>query len=199
MHVASVVPVSANDRTYSVAIPESLIDRITPGQRVRIPIGRRDRIIEAFVLDISTGEWNSTLKFIDSLVDERSWLSPHLLELGRWLAGYYAAPLGKALSIMVPAVVRRQSGYRRVRYIWRDQPVSQIAETAARIGPKQRLLLESLPDGGEAVLADLIGSRIQVSMATLREAVKRGWVKERFEKWLNEALVNGLDQWKRQL
>ena len=24
-------------------------------------------------------------------------------------------------------------------------------------------------------------------------------VKERFEKWLNEALVNGLDQWKRQL
>ena len=63
MHVASVVPVSANDRTYSVAIPESLIDSITPGQRVRIPIGRRDRIIEAFVLDISTGEWNSTLKF----------------------------------------------------------------------------------------------------------------------------------------
>ncbi len=41
MQVASVAPVSAFDRRYSFAIPENLIGGIAPGQRVKVPVGRR--------------------------------------------------------------------------------------------------------------------------------------------------------------
>ncbi len=182
MHVASVVPVSAIDRVYSFAIPESLLAMISPGQRVRVPLGRHDRIVEAFVLDISECDWNNTLKFIESPVEDQNWLGRHLLELGRWISRYYCTPLGRTLSAMVPVVVRKRSGYRRVRYVWLDGSLEDILRSSARIGPKQRKLLESLPAGGEAVRADEICKQIEVSTATLRETVNKGWVKQRIEK-----------------
>ncbi|MCZ6654791.1 MAG: primosomal protein N' [Planctomycetota bacterium] len=182
MQVASVVPVSAFDRLYSFAIPENLSRAIAPGQRVSVPVGRRGRLIDGFVLDISEREWDTTLKFIDSPIDDRSWIDAHLLELGRWIARYYCAPIGRALAAMVPATVRKQSGFRRVRHIWRAQLMEEIEASATRIGPKQRTLLEALPGGGEAVRADEICERIGVSSATLRETIKRGWVAERIEK-----------------
>ncbi|MCH8880943.1 MAG: hypothetical protein IID34_13820, partial [Planctomycetes bacterium] len=62
MQVASVAPVSAFDRLYSFAIPENLVSTIAPGQRVAVPVGRRGRLIDGFVLDISEREWDTTLK-----------------------------------------------------------------------------------------------------------------------------------------
>lgn len=182
MRVAAVVPTSPIDRVYSFAIPEPLTDDISAGQRVRVPFGKGNRLVDGFVLDVSECKWNSTLKFIDSIVDHKSWLSGHLLELGKWLSDYYCTPAGRTLSVMVPAVVRKQSGYRRVRYVALSSALEDIVASSPRIGPKQRQLLEALSARGGSVEAASVCEQAGVSTATLRQAVKRGWVSERIEK-----------------
>ena len=47
------------------------------------------------------------------LIDEEPALEPHLIELGRWIAGYYCAPLGEVLRVMAPVAgeVRQSKVY----------------------------------------------------------------------------------------
>ncbi len=54
------------------------------------------------------------LKRVERLMDEEALLSEDLMELARWIAGYYCAPLGEVLRGMLPltAEVRRQWIYR---------------------------------------------------------------------------------------
>ena len=54
------------------------------------------------------------VKAVERVLDEAPLLSAELMELGRWVAEYYCAPLGEVLRGMVPlgAEVRRQFVYR---------------------------------------------------------------------------------------
>lgn len=182
MPVATVAPVGAGDRIYSFAIPRHLVDHISPGQRVLVSLGKSGRLKEGFVVEVSPAPWNSTLKLIDSTLEEHSRLSPHLLDLGRWLARYYCCPLGRTLAAMIPEAVRSRSGYRKVRYVWLIEPLEAILHSAPRIGPAQRRLLEALNSAGGPVPADVVCERKATSVATVRTAVRRGWIAERIEK-----------------
>ena len=44
-------------------------------------------------------------------------MTPDLLELARWMAGYYAAPLDSVIEAMIPAAVRRGARPKEERYL----------------------------------------------------------------------------------
>ncbi len=180
--VASVVPVQPIDTVYAFEVPEALADQIAPGQRVRIPIGRHNRRVDGFVLDVSERSWTTTLKPIDSLLDRHSYLNAELLELGRWMARYYGTPLGRTLAAMVPAPVRDQSGFRSVRWLRLALPLGHIVQTATRLGPAQRAVLEALAAAPAAVPADTLGRDLGVSSATVRGLIRKGWITQQVEK-----------------
>lgn len=113
--VATVTPVAALDKLYSYSVPPEFADRIQPGMRVEVPFGRKGTPRLGFCVSVAMEGWTTTLKPIRDVVDDEPLLSPRLLELGKWVSDYYCAPLGRALEAMVPAAVRRQSGFRRVR------------------------------------------------------------------------------------
>lgn len=114
--IATVTPIAPIDRRYSYRVPDTLASTLAPGMRVVVPFGRRDRPADGFCIDVSEGVWDSTLKPVLELIDERPLLNTRLLELGRWIARYYACPLGRTLDLMVPAAAKRHAGWRRVRY-----------------------------------------------------------------------------------
>ena len=179
--LASVIPVIPIDKTYTFAVPDEMVNHLTRGQRVRVPLGKSRRLVEGFILDLSQGQWNNSLQYMESIVEPQSWLGDELLTLGRWMAEYYGSPLGQVLASMVPPAVRKQSGFRTVRLIQLAQPIDQIS-TTARLGQKQRLLLESLSKYDTPIDAADILREAGCSTATLRSAVKRGWVLEQVVK-----------------
>jgi len=115
--VAAVAPIAPIDKEYSFRVPPELADKVEPGRRVEVPLGRRGRITPAFCVALDARPWDSTLKAIHAVIDAESFLTPELLELGRWMSRYYACPLGRTLAALVPEAVRRQTGFRTVQRV----------------------------------------------------------------------------------
>lgn len=146
--VALVAPVAALDRLYSYLVPAEFADRVQPGVRVEVPFGRKGAPRMGFCVSVSQENWTTTLKPLQGVVDDEPLLSPRLLELGRWMAEYYCAPLGRALEAMVPAAVRRQSGFRRVRRL-RLTPAGEKALEARAVGSAVRTTDDIAAHGGD--------------------------------------------------
>ena len=96
--IAEVAPVAPIHRTYSFAVLPEMEHAISAGQRVMIPLGRSGRLVQGFVVLLTRRVWDSTLRPIRSVVDQVSFLTPELIELGQEIARHYACPLGRALT-----------------------------------------------------------------------------------------------------
>lgn len=93
---------------------------ITPGDRVRVPLGRRDTAAPGIVVRIGGAELLDGFppsKVKSVLGRTGSALPAGLLPLAEWLAHYYVCPLGMALSSMMPAAVKRGTGTRQTTYL----------------------------------------------------------------------------------
>ena len=93
------------DKLFTYRVPSELRERIRPGCRVIVPFGRGRAT--GYVVSVgSQAPAAVKLKAIASLVDEEPLITPALLDCARWMAGYYAHPLGETLRAVLPAGVR---------------------------------------------------------------------------------------------
>ena len=174
--VATVALLRPIDKTYSYRIPDELADRIQPAMRITVPFGRQDRIATAFCLAVSTEPWQSTLKPVLSLVDEVPLLNEKTLELGRWIARYYGAHLGRTLDLMVPSAAKRQAGWRKVRdAVALPTPEAQAVQEPARpLSKKQTRVLEILRDSGGRLPVDRCCKLAECTPAVVRALENKG-------------------------
>jgi primosomal protein N' (replication factor Y) (superfamily II helicase) len=89
--------------TFTYAVGADLDLSAVPGARVRVPFGERE-VIGHIVARVSTTEFEA--RAILEVLDEPPPLLPHLVELARWVAERYRAPLGEVVKAMLPAGVR---------------------------------------------------------------------------------------------
>ena len=85
------------------------------GARVLVPFGGQRLAGVVVRLHDEPPAPGIDVKRVDRLLDETALLSADLLELGRWIAQYYCAPVGEVLRGMLPvnaAEVRRRWVYR---------------------------------------------------------------------------------------
>ncbi|MCA9254743.1 MAG: hypothetical protein KDA33_03860, partial [Phycisphaerales bacterium] len=141
--VAEVALLRRIDRIYSYRVPPELAERISPGVRVRVPFGRNDKPVDAYCLGVSESEWKSTLKPILEPIDAAPLLSGKMIELGRWLATYYAAPLGRTLDLMIPAAVKRGAGVRHLRVARWIDPAIEIDALKGKQKALARIIREA--------------------------------------------------------
>ena len=84
------------------------------GARVTVPFG--GQLLQGIVVGVHDVKpaVDVEVKRVQRVMDEVALLSAELMELGRWIASYYCAPLGEVLRGMMPltAEVRRQWVYR---------------------------------------------------------------------------------------
>jgi primosomal protein N' (replication factor Y) len=113
----------------SVAVPVPQLDlltyRIPPGTstpavgaRVVVPLGSRAVTGIVVAVDVQApGVHESDIKPIRQLLDTRSFIPPHVVELARWTAEYYAAGAGETITAILPPKARddRVSGHKTVR------------------------------------------------------------------------------------
>jgi len=97
------IPLAVHE-TFTYRIPESLRDATRLGSRVEVPLG--PKLTTGFVVGLldETSVDAKKVKPIRALLDdEEPALIPEIIELCRWAAEYYIAPLGEMLRVSLPA------------------------------------------------------------------------------------------------
>jgi len=128
---------------------------LTIGQLVRVPF--QSRTLAGLVVDVAADTSLDRVRDVAGLAEEDLGLQPHQLELGRWIAAHYAAPLSDVLAAMIPPRLRARVA----------KPV------AARAGGTGTDLL-SLSDEGRAALQNGGIRRAPVRLAVLEYLSRSG-------------------------
>lgn len=111
--VASVVLSAGPSQEFDYLVPDALRDTAEAGRRVKVPLGRSNRIVEAYCVRIENRPAGQRrLKPLHSVLDQRSLLSPAMLRLTRWIADHYLCGWAAVLDAVVPAGVRGAAGTR---------------------------------------------------------------------------------------
>ena len=89
---------------FTYEIPERLAGSVCAGSRVLVPF--RNRAMTGVVVEASVRRPDparvKNVREIVEVLDAIPALPPKLLELGRWVGGYYVAPLGEVFRAMLP-------------------------------------------------------------------------------------------------
>lgn len=149
--VATIVFPTGPEKTYDYGIPDELRDRVAAGQRVRVPFGRGDRLVEGYCIRLeSRNDVTRKLKPIREIIDERTLLSPAMLRLTHWMADYYLCNLGQALEAVLPAGVRSLAGTRRITLLTLA-PDAKYKLPEAKLSKKQFEIVRHLAENPEPV------------------------------------------------
>ena len=146
VEVALPLPV---DQTFAYALdPDG--PRPVPGTRVLVPFHRAKRV--GWVVGPGRpGSETLRLRRIAKILDREPSLPPKLLELARWIAAYYVAPLGLVLRAALPSVLcgtgRGRGTLARTRKVahiarWLESLAERDAVFAR--APRQRAAYEAL-------------------------------------------------------
>src|SRR3954470_17122246 len=130
------VPVAVHG-TFTYAIPSELRDAVRLGSRVEVPFGAKRNT--GFVVGLSdSAPGASRIKPIRAVLDDdEPALLPEIIELCRWAAEYYIAPLGEMLRVALPANMSAR-GRREVRLVDPAGPILDADTTligALRLRP----------------------------------------------------------------
>jgi primosomal protein N' (replication factor Y) len=97
-NVALPVPLR-NTFTYSIPLRA----QVQPGSRVLVPF--RKKSLVGVVVDLTeTPPADTKIREITKVLDLVPALTPKLIELAHWIAGYYLAPIGEVFRAMLPPV-----------------------------------------------------------------------------------------------
>ncbi|UCG76978.1 MAG: primosomal protein N' [Gemmatimonadota bacterium] len=166
-------------QTFTYALAEEIRDRAAPGMRVRVPFGRGETIgcIDAVAVDPPPGG----ARMVSELIDKAPVLSPRLLEICRWTAQYYVAPLGLVFRAALPPGLLADASedaadagpVRQVLRLVRHLPTLEEREALFGRAYRQREALEALEElGGASTIVDLEAQGF--SRAVLGGLVERG-------------------------
>src|SRR6266446_5096436 len=94
--------------TFTYAVPESLQGTVQPGSRVLVPF-RKKALVGVVVELVESAPQGTKIREITRVLDFVPALTPKLIELAHWIAGYYLAPVGEVFRAMLPPVTELKS------------------------------------------------------------------------------------------
>ena len=92
--------------TYELGVLE-----VEVGARVVVPFAGQ-RLVGVVVGLHDVRPEDVAVKRVEQVMDEVALLSDELMELGKWIASYYCAPLGEVLRGMMPLTAEVKRGWR---------------------------------------------------------------------------------------
>jgi primosomal protein N' (replication factor Y) len=190
--VAAVALEDSLDKLLDYSIPSRLLTRIAVGQRVRVPLGKRNRPASGYVVAIKDGSDYPRVKDLLEIEDERVLVTPGLLELSRWMSRYYCAPLGTVLDSVIPAAVKKRIGMGYVQMVRLNKTREELQELFEKNKAKKRRaimarLLQVEP--GEAIELVRLASEAGVTPPTVRKLAALGVISIKAEadvNWMEE-------------
>ncbi len=164
------------DAPYTYSIPAALEPLVVPGARVRVPV--RNRTLTGIVAGLGADAPTGKIRDISAAMDEPPALSELLLATAKWMAGYYAAPLGLAVRALLPAALwgGERGGPLEERVLALSGDVPTLVERDSLFGrrKRQRELYEAVEALGGAAPVRHLEQQLGFSPALVRALAGTG-------------------------
>ena len=173
----------------SVAVPVPLTDALEyrwagpgapprPGCRVRVPLGRGERIGVVVGHPSKTSLPSAKIKNVIEVMDEKPVLAEELLRTLQWCADYYHHPIGEVMNQALPVLLRQgRSPVRAPAGPWeltaegRAQDAATVRRRARRQGDALDILRRAGSDGDGELRAQGVAGDV------LRRMKAKGWIR----------------------
>jgi len=174
--VAEVVFNLPLERPYTYLIPDPLREILRAGQRVKAPLGRSNRSVIGYCVDVRpSAAGTRRLKSITEVLDAAPLLDEVMLALTKWIAEYYLCGWGQVLESVIPAGVRRKSGTRLVRSFQLAEDALQRCESM-RLTKQQRAVLDVLRKSDGPIAATRLCELADCGTSPLATLRKKGLI-----------------------
>lgn len=171
----SVVADVAIDQTLDYGVPPELVDKVTRGSRVQIPIRGVQR--SGYVIAIKPDSQLRSVKPISAVLTTETPLTDDLFSLALWMARYYCAPLGEVLKTILPAGIRGKSREKLQLYVTRTKTLDELTQLCAelrRSSPAQAAVLDVMLKVTKGILLTELLEKAQVTQAPVKSLEKKG-------------------------
>ncbi|HEX4164155.1 MAG TPA: primosomal protein N' [Bryobacteraceae bacterium] len=158
------------DRLFTYRLPLTLHHRAQPGSRAVVPFGARK--LTGVILRIHNSPPPQEPREVLNLRDSEPVLDEELLDLGRWIAEYYCAPIGEVLKGMLPlsGETRRTSRY-TLTTAGHDIARQLTGITHHDAATELLTLLAGRPRS-----AEYLAAKVSNPKPAIRNLLKRGWI-----------------------
>jgi primosomal protein N' (replication factor Y) len=190
--VATIVIPGGPGGEFDYEAPEAMVTassaakRLEAGRRVRVPLGRGNRSVVGYCVELANKPTGGRmLKPVAAVLDAQPLLSPAMIRLTRWMADYYLCPWGQVLEAVVPAGVRQQAGTRDVTVLSvRPEVAARLAELD--VSAKQLEALRILAASPKPLTAKQLAAKAKCTIAPINVLRKKGLVAETVERMTSE-------------
>ena len=160
-------------RRFDYLPPADATAAAAPGQRVRVPLGKRRAVGVIAAIAEQSELPASRLKRALEIIDAEPLWDPVTFALLGWAADYYHHPLGEVLFAAIPVALREGGSAERSQLAWRlsERGLAALAKPP-RLGLRQRQLLDLIGDASvanEAIAEAGLG-------AAAKALAARGWL-----------------------
>jgi primosomal protein N' (replication factor Y) len=180
--------------TFTYAIPDALRDSVQPGSRVIVPF-RNKSLVGVVVEHVQHAPAGTKIREIAKVMDLLPALTPRLIELAHWIAGYYLAPVGEVFRAMLPPVTELRTERQIVLTdSGREAADKETAVTGAP-NPQQHSFLSRLR-GKDGVMPFVSAAKLGFDDAALQRLRRAGLIEFRESMLGRKAKTQRVIAWK---
>jgi primosomal protein N' (replication factor Y) len=180
--------------TFTYAIPDALRDSVQPGSRVLVPF-RNKSLVGVVVESVQHAPPDTKIREITKVIDFLPALTPKLIELGHWIAGYYLAPLGEVFRAMLPPVTELRTERQIVLTESGREAANKETAASRAPNPEQHAFLSQLCEkGGTMPFAS--ASKLGLDEAALQRLRRAGLIEIRESVLGRKAKTQRVIAWK---
>ncbi len=159
------------EQAFTYSLPLTLQHRVNAGARLLVPFGTRK--LTGVVLRVHDDPGDAALKDALRLIDSEPVLDDELLALGKWISGYYCAPLGEVLRSMLPLASDIRSG--------KNYSLTDAGRDASRqlsIQPEAEDTVNQVIQmlAARSLSAAYIKKKIPLADRILKSLERKGWI-----------------------
>jgi primosomal protein N' (replication factor Y) len=170
VEVAVQLPVAG---TFHYSVPAATAGVRLVGRRVLVPFGSRG-VTGLVVAESDAAPGEVEVRDVEALLDAEPALSGELVELCRWIASYYEAPIGEVVRAALPAGTRVRTAS---RIEITDEGRKALDGAGGAMVRAQREALAALAAaGGDLAAGDVPGGK-RGATALIEELSVAGWVR----------------------
>ena len=165
------------DKTFQYRIPQPLLGKIKPGTPVLVPLGKNNRQVKAFALELeerpacAPDKIKEVLEILQADVPVES----QLIELAFWMKRQYGATMIQCLKTVLPVAKKvrpaeKKEIYRNVDTLQYEQFLKECRQKKQKARVR---LLEAIPPDGP-VPYELAGQKLHVTSSVIRSLEQKG-------------------------
>jgi primosomal protein N' (replication factor Y) (superfamily II helicase) len=177
--IIGVHPLAGFDKLLHYRVPEKWEGEVQVGSLVRVPIMHRMHLGIVGEIGPPVDYPLEKLKPIAQVVYPFPALPPDLLQMTRWMSGYYACALDTALEAVLPAPVRHGATVKQEKWLAVAQKLApEELEKLAKKAPQQAKLYRFLEPQFRPQKKSLVLDRLGLTAAVSNALIKRGILRE---------------------